>query len=454
MKNIFILDFLTSQSPLEFRDIFKTESICIDDDEELNTINPDDFLNESFFKTETEVCHDRRIKTKSESSSGNSSENASMQLTPPISPQPLPVSNNLGVHLIPIATLHTQPKFHQIVQLQRQHERPILPAKTKSMASGSSDSDSNVINDHSKAASPVDKQLIKQARLIRNRESALQSRRKKKEYVQNLEVEIGSLRQEIYQLKEENSVLKTKLKSYGNFTCRCASSISNKLSTAKNTSLMLALILMIGFNFIPIGSFFSVTKNIHRSMAQRPDGSFNSRHLLYAENSSTSDERNSSEIPQFFNQTDRIRQANIENVLRWIPQPDLFNASRNFYRDYDFKEDPLQDKLAKMFEKSRDQMMQKKQAKPKVKRNNTQKKKSNHAQKIQENLYNPNFFKLHEFFDEINRKEDTFYVFSFRGEHLLLPALDYPQNFSQIVKMNLIMPRNNGEQALHFWKYF
>lgn len=428
------------------RDIFKAESICIDDDEELNTINPDDFLNESFFKTESEVCHERRNKTKSESSSGNSSENASiMQLTPPISPQPLPV-NNLGVQLIPIATLHAQPKFHPIVQLQRQHERKnkhILPAK----GSGSSDSDSNVINDNSKASSPVDKALIKHARLIRNRESALQSRRKKKEYVQNLEVEIGSLRKEICHLKEENSVLKSKLKSYGNFTCRCASSITNKLATAKNTTFMLAFVIMIGLNFIPIGNFFSATKSIQRSMtSHRVDANtFNARHLLFAENISTSsDESNSSEIPLYFNQTDRIRKTNIENVLNWIPQPDLFNASRNLHKDYDFTEDPLQDKLAKMFEKSRDQM-QRKQVKTKVKRNNT--KKNNHAQKIQQNLYNPNFFKLHEFFDEINRKEDTFYVFSFRGEHLLLPALDYPRNFSQIVKMNLIMPRNNGMQA-------
>lgn len=61
---------------------------------------------------------------------------------------------------------------------------------------------------------------------------------------------------------------------------------------------------------------------------------------------------------------------------------------------------------------------------------------------------NLNIIKLNEFFDEIDRKDDTFYVFSFRADHLLLPPpSDNAYNFSQI-KMNLIMPRNNGENLL------
>jgi hypothetical protein len=61
-------------------------------------------------------------------------------------------------------------------------------------------------------------------------------------------------------------------------------------------------------------------------------------------------------------------------------------------------------------------------------------------------LYNSrsNIIKLNEFFDEFDRKDDTFYVFSFKADHLLLPAIDNSYNFSQI-KMNLIMPRNNGD---------
>lgn len=210
---------------------------------------------------------------------------------------------------------------------------------------------------------------------------------------------------------------------------------------------MLALILMIGFNaLVPLNSYFNITNNIHKSMTKQ-ENSFNSRHLLFVENASLGgDEEHSSEIenekiPLYFNQTDRIRKTNIENVLRWIPQPDLFNASRKFHNSkFDFVvEDPLQEKFTKMYEKSRDQM-QKKQVKKKPLKRKSQ------AQKIQQNLVDSDFFKLHEFFDEIKRKDDTFYVFSFRGEHLLLPALDYRQNFSQIVKMNLIMPRNNGKQ--------
>lgn len=456
---MFLLDFINQSSSLDFHDIFTTEKISIDD-EELNTINPDDFLNESFFKTESEVVHERN-KTNSESS-------GPINLTPPISPQPNNnnINNNLNVQLIPIASFIPKSYCPIIIttpqQLQQQHQnqnqqrkvKPILPAK--SITSGSSDSEaSNVINDNnsnnsSKASSPIDKILIKKARLIRNRESALQSRRKKKEYVQNLEVEIGNLKKELLQLKEENSQLKARLMSYTNFTCRCASSITSKLATVKSTSLLLAFVFMLCINIIPMGGYFTITNHIQKSMTQTNKiNSFNSRHLLFVENGSnenndTSIEGNSNdEIPLYFNQTDRIRKANIENVLRWIPQPDLFNTSKIFMKEYDFSEDPLQEKLAKMYEKSREQLKKNSSTnKKKTKKNVSAEKKA--TGNIQQNLYNPSFFKLHEFFDEIKRKDDTFYVFSFKGEHMLLPAL-HTQNFSQIVKMNLIMPRNNGK---------
>lgn len=62
-----------------------------------------------------------------------------------------------------------------------------------------------------------------------------------------------------------------------------------------------------------------------------------------------------------------------------------------------------------------------------------------HANKIQ--VYNPNTrqdIKYAELFEELRRQDDTFYVVSFSGDHLLLPALAHNKTFRP--KMSLMMP--------------
>lgn len=415
-----------SPNPHEFEDLFKNESICIDED--INCINPDDFLNLDQFQCDSEsnfVDHQYLQATQSPQPDS---------LTPPISPQP---NNSVAINkiyqeirLIPIT--HLQQQKHQ---QQTRKVKAIVPKP-----SSSSESDTTVQSSSQTIANlPVDKALIKAQRLIRNRESALISRKKQKEYVQTLESQNCHLRKENIMLKIENSQLKETLKNYSALTCRCASSLSTKLPS-KNATLMLAVLFMVGFNVVPFSNLI-YKANTKESLTAH----LNTRKLLFVNSSTNLNESifSSEELPEFFNQTDQIR--NLENIRRWIPEPDLFNVSYRLKKDFDFT-DPLQDKLAKMYEKSREQSQKHAKTNKRASKKKLVILPVQSASQPPVQLYNSNLniIKLNEFFDEINRKDDTFYVFSFRADHLLLPAIDSNYNFSQI-KMNLIMPRNNGE---------
>lgn len=410
-------------SPLsyEFEDFFAKDGGSLD--EEVTTINPDEFLNLDEFKTE------------------NESPPLQQSLeTPPISPQSssIIIDNALyqNIRFIPITTLKCSSQ--QFTPKPTKKIKVLFPKP-----SSSSDSDTNpnihqtdMISINPKIpVTPVDRAIIKQQRLIRNRESAIQSRKKKKDYVVTLETENSVLRKENCLLKAENSRLKERINVYSKFTCRCASTISNKLTTARNGTFMLAVIFLVGFNIFPMGNLLN---SHYKQPLKEQSHEFHSRNLLFANenisiNGNNTETLELSEQSIYLNQTTKILNANIENIRRWIPAPDL---NVTYPKTFDFEPDPMQDKLLKMYEETWEQSQKsnKKKRKPK----------KNPAEPVQ--LYNPknNLVKLSEFFEEIQRKDDVFYVFSFRADHLLLPASDNNYNVSQI-KMNLLMPRSNGK---------
>ena len=107
-----------------------------------------------------------------------------------------------------------------------------------------------------------EKTLRKQQRLIKNRESANLSRKKKKDFVDSLQEQIQQLGQEKENLMQENHQLRTQL--LNNLCSRCGQSVqevhlkggNNRKTvgyvTKKNSMVVLAMILTVSLNFGPI----------------------------------------------------------------------------------------------------------------------------------------------------------------------------------------------------------
>ena len=93
------------------------------------------------------------------------------------------------------------------------------------------------------------KALKRQQRMIKNRESACLSRKKKKEYVSSLESALSDLNRENQQLKQENAVLREKV-------ALLEKDASNRLTISPNTkktTAFFAVLLMLSFNMATVG---------------------------------------------------------------------------------------------------------------------------------------------------------------------------------------------------------
>lgn len=91
------------------------------------------------------------------------------------------------------------------------------------------------------------KALKRQQRMIKNRESACLSRKKKKEYVSSLESALSDLNRENQQLKQENAVLREKV-------ALLEKDASNRLSpNTKKTTAFLAVLFIVSFNMTNVG---------------------------------------------------------------------------------------------------------------------------------------------------------------------------------------------------------
>ncbi|XP_074762886.1 cyclic AMP-dependent transcription factor ATF-6 alpha isoform X2 [Athene noctua] len=297
--------------------------------------------------------------------------------------------------------------------------------------------------------------LRRQQRIIKNRESAFQSRKKKKEYMLGLEARLEAALLENEKLKKENSTLKRQLDEV------VLENQKLKVSSPKRRTLCVMVILaFIMLNYGPL-SVFEKDPNGVSSMASSSHRTRNLLEFSASQESSTAQKIPGDIIPEKSNRYDRSVSDNkalmivSEEPLLYISPPHppcqpLINRteslrlnhelrgwvhrhevertrSRRLSKNHQQKARVLQSSLS---EKADSQLM----AMP-----YTDTSLRNSGNELQVYYASPRSYQ--DFFEAIHRREDTFYVVSFRRDHLLLPATTH--NKTRRPKMSIVLPAVN-----------
>ncbi|XP_038822237.1 cyclic AMP-dependent transcription factor ATF-6 beta-like isoform X3 [Salvelinus namaycush] len=310
------------------------------------------------------------------------------------------------------------------------------------------------------------KVMKRQQRMIKNRESACQSRKKKKEYLQNLEGQLREAQQENERLRKENQALRERL----------AGKEGSESGNNKRAVCVMVVLLFMTFSFGPVsitdrkletGLQEEVVPHTGRNLLEFETAREHSRveERLDPEEEGGEDgwkggevERESTDSYQFRNLSDVFSDVK-DLVLQDIDRYFTSNDCRQFNRSESLR---LADELRGWVH--RHQIDRKKSGgKPKIV------KKAKIAQKAQLRKTNISRYlpiqthrsidsqiqvfpagpeiSYSDFMDAIDRREDTFYVVSFRRDHLLLPAISH--NKTTRPKMSLVMPAMSVNESLY-----
>ncbi|XP_028296733.1 LOW QUALITY PROTEIN: cyclic AMP-dependent transcription factor ATF-6 beta [Gouania willdenowi] len=337
---------------------------------------------------------------------------------------------------------------------------PPHPPPSKPIVPATSVAPNNSCND-------VDMKVLKrQQRMIKNRESACQSRKKKKEYLQNLESQLRDAQQENERLRQENKALRERL----------AGKEGSDSSSNKRAVCVMAVLLFVTFSFGPISLSdrklsglrdvsFTARRLLEMNQQEAPPPSRRSEvraeqeEELGAEQQwrSGETERFTSEPYQFRNLSDvfsDVKDLVLQDIDRYFSSSDC----RQFNRSESLR---LADELRGWVH--RHQIDRKKSGgKPKIVKKakiaqRAQLKKTNFSRYLPIQAHRSIESQLQvfpgpevtnsDFLDAIDRREDTFYVVSFRRDHLLLPAISH--NKTSRPKMSLVMPAMSVNETLY-----
>ncbi|NXM50293.1 ATF6A factor, partial [Gymnorhina tibicen] len=293
--------------------------------------------------------------------------------------------------------------------------------------------------------------LRRQQRMIKNRESAFQSRKKKKEYMLGLEARLEAALLENEKLKKENSTLKRQLDEV------VLENQKLKVSSPKRRTLCVMVILaFIMLNYAPsegltenIGCLIGIVPHLlqrsHGSSCNIRESAGVSAHsldLLEGYDRSVSDNKALmivSEEPLLYispppppcrpliNRTESLR---LTHELRgWVHRHEVERTrSRRLSNTQQQKARVTQSSLS---DKADSQLMAMPYTDTSLSRNS--------GNELQVYYASPRSYQ--DFFEAIHRREDTFYVVSFRRDHLLLPATTH--NKTRRPKMSIVLPAVN-----------
>uniref|UniRef100_A0A8D0HB53 Activating transcription factor 6 beta n=1 Tax=Sphenodon punctatus TaxID=8508 RepID=A0A8D0HB53_SPHPU len=300
------------------------------------------------------------------------------------------------------------------------------------------------------------KVLKRQQRMIKNRESACQSRRKKKEYLQGLESRLREALVDNERLHRENIMLRRRL------DCVLGENSELKLgSKNRKVVCVMVVLLFVTFSFGPI-SISERTPAAPAPLLQESTAAQSRRHLLEVKDEPL--EIHEEEQPEQLEEaappsSGRARFGNLtapfpdmkEMVLRDLDKLFLASDCRQFNRTESLR---LVDELSgwvKRHQINRRKPLLSRKPVP-TSQEPLQRKAPSPSRYVpaspprhperdstsQLQLYQHPDRTEHDFMDAIDRREDTFYVVSFRRDHLLLPAISH--NKTSRPKMSLVMP--------------
>ncbi|XP_067416328.1 cyclic AMP-dependent transcription factor ATF-6 beta isoform X3 [Emydura macquarii macquarii] len=304
------------------------------------------------------------------------------------------------------------------------------------------------------------KVLKRQQRMIKNRESACQSRRKKKEYLQGLECRLREALAENERLQRENALLRRRL------DCVLGEKRELKLGPGNRKIVcVMVVLLFIAFSFGPV----SISeKPVEPAPPGRERGAGPSRrHLLGVAEQPAEEEQapQREELTPASGGKTRFRNLTAalsgmkDLMLRDLDKLFLASDCRQFNRTESLR---LADELSGWVR--RHQINRRKplhSRKPRANQGSPQRKAPSPSRLVpaspperperdslsQLQVYQRPDRTEHDFMDAIDRREDTFYVVSFRRDHLLLPAISH--NKTSRPKMSLLMPAMALNESLY-----
>ncbi|XP_074122545.1 cyclic AMP-dependent transcription factor ATF-6 alpha isoform X2 [Sminthopsis crassicaudata] len=296
--------------------------------------------------------------------------------------------------------------------------------------------------------------LRRQQRMIKNRESACQSRKKKKEYMLGLEARLKAALSENERLKKENGSLKRQLDEV------VSENQKLKVPSPKRRAVCVMVVLaFIMLNYGPISMFERDSSTVTSNM----NSAHQSRHLLGFSATEEQDsvprkvagaiQKNNYRYDQSVS-NDKALMVVTEEPLLYIPPPPcqpIINRTESLRLNHELRGWVHRHEVERT--KSR-RMSNSQQQKTRVLQNSLEHGSNSQLMAVQytetTSIRNPGselqvYYasprSYQDFFDAIRRRGDTFYVVSFRRDHLLLPATTH--NKTTRPKMSIVLPAIN-----------